>query len=96
MKTKVYLGIAIRIIALFGTGMLFSNFSKELHLFFGDAICKHEYGYHGNALLVDISWDWGSMHYWYFVMCIFLFILSLINAIVGSAKLITKHYPELK
>ena len=87
MKIQVYLGIAIRLVILFGTGMLMTLATPYMRNFFGDTVCQdvYRYGY-------DKNWNWGAVHYWYFWLMIFLFILSLINYIVSVVKLIRKHY----
>jgi|LakMenE01Jun11ns_1017448.scaffolds.fasta_scaffold8909977_2 hypothetical protein len=89
MKTKLYLGIAFRLILLFGTGMLFSTFTPYLHEFFGDVKrIKIDH------FSIDGAWDWSSTHYWYFSLIICLFILSIVNCVVSIIKLISKYEPE--
>lgn len=94
MKTKVYLGIAVRLIILFGLGMLMSSVTPQLRYFFGDTICTHkktcaEFG-------MDIDYHWGVRHYWFFWLMTMLFLLSLLNTIVAIFNLVTKEYPHLK
>lgn len=89
MKPQVYFGIAIRLILLFSVGMLLTLATPYMREFFGDTIkeirCDDSY---------DGCWNWGARHYWYFVMMSFLFVLSVINVIVGTVNLIDKHYPN--
>ncbi len=93
MKTNVYLGIALRVIILFGIGMLMAFVKPQLRDFLGDTVhvCKSEYCGHGGGFIND-GYDWGAMHYWFFWMCFFLFILSLINCIVSIRMLVIKNY----
>lgn len=86
MKTKVFLGIAIRIIVLFGIGMMGTFIPENLRDFFGDTPC-HE-GCYGP----DENWIWGARHYWYFWGMFILFILALVNVVVGVVNLINKNY----
>jgi hypothetical protein len=89
MKTRLYLGIAVRIIALFGVGMLMSSFNPYLHELFGD-VKLHKMSDHA----LDPWWKWSTMHYWYAWMIFMLFILSLINLIISVVNLVNKHYPN--
>lgn len=87
MKLQVYFGIAIRIILLGAIGTLFSFATPALRDFWGDVPreCK-------NPFNVDDGWTWGARHYWYFWTTVLLFLLSLVNAIMGIARLLNKHY----
>ena len=92
MKYQVYFGIAIRIIILFAVGFIWSYSNPALQDFLGDTpcplgICGGEFG--------DKHIEWKPAHYWYSWCMFFLFILSLINAIIGSVNLITKHYSDI-
>lgn len=31
---------------------------------------------------INPDWDWGARHYWYFWLCIFLWLLSLVRIII--------------
>lgn len=88
MNTKVFLGLAIRIIIVFAVAILMTFAPDELRGFFGDVK-----GYDRGAM-VDEDWVWGVRHYWYLWMCILLFILSAVNAIVGGIKLVNKYYGQ--
>lgn len=92
MKTNVYLGIAFRVIILFSIGMLMAYVKPQLHAFLGDTvhICKSDHCHHAD--FIDDGYDWGAMHFWFFWMCIFLFILSLINCIFSIRKIVIKNY----
>jgi len=88
MKAAVYFGIAWRIIAL-GTVCIFATYIPEnLREFFGDQLI------HGCNKPNEDCWIWGSRHIWYAIMTGFLFVLSVINIIVATVKLVNKHYPE--
>jgi hypothetical protein len=97
MKTKVYLGIAIRIILLFATGMLMTYMPPLMRDFFGDnlhvhtAKCVEHYSGCVNGR-IDVLYEWGIRHYWYFWMNVLLFILTLINFIVSVINIINKNY----
>lgn len=100
MKAKVFLGITIRVIVLFGAAMLFTFIPELLRDFLGDTphlcesykVCNHGY----NRSTVDWEWHWGTRHYWYVVMCVFLFFISLANLVWSVINIIQKNYPELK
>jgi NADH:ubiquinone oxidoreductase subunit 3 (subunit A) len=102
MKYQVYFGIAIRIIILFGVGMLWTFINPELRKFLGDIPCTiiltnqdtHIKYYACSNSAFDDAWIWGARHYWYFWMMFLLFILSVINTIFGIATVIRKHYPD--
>lgn len=91
MKTNVFLGISIRIIALFSIAILATFIPEHLRDFFGDIphVCSHEFCYHSGP---DDGWDWGTRHYWFFWMCIVLFLLSLVNLIVSTVNIIKRNY----
>ena len=102
MKTNVYLGIAFRIILLFTVASLATYLPEQLRDYFGDVPFKsyvegtrgvYEYRVTGDGE-IDENWVWGARHYWYFWMMILLFILSVLNVIIGIGKLINKHYPN--
>lgn len=96
MKTQVYFGIAIRIIILFTIGSLMTFVPDHLRAFFGDTVHVCDTGWHSHGFFgIDKSYEWGARHYWYFWMMVLLFLLSLVNVIVGIIKLVNKHYPEL-
>ena len=83
MKTNVFLGIGLRIIALFTIAMLGTFLPETLNRnhphFFND----HD-GY------------FGARHIWFNIMMTLLFILSAINVIVGIIKVIQKNYDTAK
>lgn len=91
MKTKVYLAIAVRLIILFGVGMMVTFITPHMREFFGDVpnVSKKDFG-------VDSAWDWGARHYWYFWLMVFLFILSLINFVMSVINIIEKNYDTKK
>ena len=67
MKTKVFLGIAVRIILLFGAAMLFTFIPEQLREFFGDTphLCETGECSHNYPSNIDWEWHWGTRHYWY-------------------------------
>ena len=83
MKTKVFLGIGIRIIIVFSVGMFWTYIPEYLFDFFGDKI-----------VVIDGVEDveWGVRHCWYNIMMILLFLLSLINAVIQCVKLVERNY----
>ena len=87
MKTRLFLNIALRIIALFSTGFMMSFITPKMHEFFGDTpkleTCLE---------CVDRQWNWGGPHYWFFWCMFFLFILSIINFGMWVACEIKKEY----
>jgi len=98
MKTKVYLGLSIRIIILFTIGMLATFLPDLLRDFFGDTphrctkVCV-EHSCVGNRRdMVDHMWHWGKRHYWYAWMMSTLFILAMANLIIGSVQLVRNNY----
>lgn len=97
MKTKVYIGIAVRIILLFSVGMLASLATPLMRDFFGDTLHVHTIScakqFDGCVEEYDVLYDWGSRHYWYFWMMVVLFILSIINFVVSVINIIDKNYP---
>ena len=96
MKLKVYFGIAVRIILLFVTAMMMTYVTEELRTFFGDTYigatkitsCCGEVSRNG----FDASYKWGARHYWYFHMCLLLFILSLISLSMSIVDILKKNY----
>ena len=89
MNTEVYLGIAIRIIVLCALGMIGTYIPEHLRDFFGDKLLGPEVTFKTSP---DEDWEWGARHIWYFWGMTLLFVLSLINVVVGCIKLINKHY----
>lgn len=95
MKTNVYLGIALRIVILFSIGMLMAYVKPQVHDFLGDKVhvCSvNSYCNHDRNLFIDDGYDWSGMHYWFFWMCFFLFILSLINCVLSIREVVLKNY----
>jgi hypothetical protein len=98
MKTKVYLAIAIRLILLFGVGMLSTFLPQYFRDFFGDTLhvhtveCAKCYSGCVNSNDYDALYDWGVRHYWYFNLMLCLFVLSLINFVFSVINVIKKNY----
>ena len=97
MKNKVYLGIVIRIVLLFATAMAFTFIPDYLRDFFGDTkhICEIKVTDWGDYCKdhgdIDQYWNWGARHFWYFIMCILLFTLSLVNVVISVFNLVDKN-----
>jgi len=91
MKYQVYFGIAIRIVILFGVGMLWTFISPQLREFLGDTYCGQQ---NCSGSSFDSYWIWGARHYWYFWMMFLLFLLSTVNVVMGIINLFEKHYPS--
>ena len=107
MNTKVYFGIAWRIIALFTAAMLFTYLPEHLRDFFGDCPVETiqetrgeytdtKFVYCGNIDNyqdeIDPEWGWGVRHYWYAWMTGLLFLLSMVSVIISIVNLISKAY----
>ncbi len=88
MKWQLYLNIVARIIILFTLAMMFTFVPEHLRTFFGDTYTNNHDGG------IDQQWTWGNRHYWYFCMCMFLFIVTCINCVVGICHACIKHYPK--
>lgn len=110
MKNKVFYGIMIRIIILFTIGMVGTFVSDSIQDtgFFGDKIhvcsqqdCYSNYSGESSHLCanrndpVDKAHDWGARHYWYFWMCITLFLLAFANIIISIINVVNKNYPDI-
>ncbi len=83
MKTNVFLAIGIRIIILF----LVAIFSTYIPIYLNNTI---------PSFLGDINGECGVRHCWFNIMMILLFLLSLVNVIVGTIKTIRKNYDVSK
>jgi hypothetical protein len=95
MRLKIYFAIAWRIVLLFATGILFSYFPDYLRKFFNDIYIPEGLKDYQVRSPIDMHYIWGIRHYWYFWMCVFLFILSVINLILIIRKILIKEYPSL-
>lgn len=84
MKTNVFLGIALRIIILFITGMAVTYVNPYLSKFLGD--------YYIKDYLDNWKLEWSNLHYWYQAMMIALFLLSLINVVASIVRLVKRNY----
>lgn len=89
MKKEVYFGIAWRIVLMCFVGMFMSYLTPALRDFLGDELYNPEYYHHD---WVDDDYVWGARHYWYWWMMVGLFLLSLVNSIIGVVKLVEEHY----
>ena len=89
MNTKLFLSIALRIILLFGVPILFT-WAPDYYpdSFFNDRTRFIE-GYGIEVL------DYGVRHIWYNILLGFLFILSLVDAVVFIVNSVNKFYPNL-
>jgi len=81
LKFTIYLGIYI--VALFSIGITFTFINDSLQDtgFFGDVLVKPYKTFYGGLITqsgaIDTDYVWGARHYWYFWMCVLLFILSV-------------------
>ena len=92
MKHNVFFGIAIRIIILFSIFLFGSFIPENLREFFGDTInITTKYG-----TPTDEYWHWGTRHYWYAIMVICLFLLSIANLIIYIIHILRKNYDFFK
>ena len=106
MKNKVFFPISIRIVILFGTGMMFTFIPDNLREFFGDEhheTCSEACVPTGYSIKkcsatddIDKRWDWGARHYWCFWCGVTLFLLSVANLIVSIEQIISKNYEDEK
>lgn len=73
--------LALFIVSLFTLAMLMTYFSEWIQStgFFGDWLCQRC----GNDEM-DPGHSWGARHYWYYWMCVALFLLSLARIIVWA------------
>jgi len=98
MKTRTFLQIAFRIVALFTIAMLLTFIPEYLRDFFGDKPFVPYIGPYGNRIMesgdIDTEWAWGARHYWYFFMMLLLFLLSAINVCIYIAKLIDSEFKK--
>jgi len=95
MKSQLYFNIAIRIIILFIIMMFATYLPEHLREFFGDSLksendCSKIY-----IDIIDKRYNWGTRHYLYFYMMILLCVLSIINFIISTFRLIKKYYPNV-
>jgi len=85
-KFTIYLGLYI--VALFSIGICFTFINDALQAsgFFGDTLFKPYTGNYGQFIkyhgIIDQKYEWGPRHYWYFWMCILLFILSALRIVI--------------
>jgi len=96
--TKTHL-LSLRIVVLFTVAILSTFLGDYLHLFLGDWKCDgsgkrylegiyvlYERCNYSLCNLHDSSWHWGYRHWIYFVMCITLFIIQVVDIINFSSK----------
>jgi hypothetical protein len=80
--------LALWIVLLFCTGMFmtFVNDALQASGFFGDKpfVYSPEYKYMLGDGCIDTTWTWGARHYWYHLMCVCLFILSIVRIVIWS------------
>ena len=83
IKYTTYL--ALWVIGYFGAAMLVTYFSDFLRTsgFFGDVkLTTPETEY--NSFGLDAWYHWGARHYWYYWMCVVLFLLTIVRTIFRS------------
>lgn len=93
MKTKVYLGIGVRIIFLFSVAMAATFLPEMLRDFFGDVAYI---GNEGRNDMFDSKYDWGARHHWFAWMMFFLFVLSVVNLVMHIGNIVQKNYDTSK
>lgn len=76
--------LSLWIICLFTFAMFATFFSEYLQTsgFFGDTMRSAL----DSVSNIDDAHSWGARHYWYFWMCILLFLISLIRIFTWSIK----------
>lgn len=80
MKINVFIGIGIRIIILFMVAILATYVPVYLNRLAPDFLGDAPNG------------DYGVRHYWFTIMMILLFLLSLVNFIISTVKIILRNY----
>lgn len=85
------------VVAIFTIAMFLTFFSEYLQSsgFFGDkpfVPYTSEYGFQKTKLggVMDNAYYWGARHYWYFWMCVILFILSIVRVVLWSVDYLDK------
>lgn len=82
----IYLAVWITLLFIVGMSMTFFNDWLQQTGFFADTVFvpyKNQYG-----ILVDTCGEvdqthvWGARHYWYNILCIILFVLSIVRIIL--------------
>jgi hypothetical protein len=89
MKTAAYFQIAFRIILVFAVAMAMSFIPEHLRDFFGDVPQKPS-PYLREEM--DIGWDWGVRHWWWFIMMTSLFILTIINLLWSIRNILQRYH----
>lgn len=97
MKTKVFLGVALRIIIFFTVSTFATFLPEHLREFFGDhfVVAHEQLVGKDHSYFVNERWDWGARHYWFCAGMTILFLLTLVNMIIGIVKIIKKEYPQI-
>ncbi len=97
MKLSKSQQISIRVVMLFTVAILSTFIGDNLHDFFGDWKCKgsgqwikEQYIYencnHSLSHFHESTWHLGYRHWLYFLMCITLFIIQLVDIITFADK----------
>jgi hypothetical protein len=77
-KFLTYLALWIAALCMLGFVMTFVNTYLQSTGIFGDTPCTKDWGC-GD---IDSQHNWGSRHYWYYFMCVMLFLVSIARMIV--------------
>lgn len=86
MNTKLFLFIALRIFFLTNLLLLIAYLPNQLRDFFGDTKASdYAFGFFDN------EWNWGFLHYIYFMNTSILFILLFINILSNIEKEVKKY-----
>jgi hypothetical protein len=81
--SKFLLYLAGNILILFTAGMLmtFVNDAIQHSGFFGDVLRTAPLDRYHEEFIKD-GYDWGARHYWYFWMCVAMFIIGVIRVVL--------------
>lgn len=78
---KLKYRVAIRIVIVCITGMIMSIINSNLHSFFGD-----KYIGNNSFQFIHDGYDWSTTHWWFFIMCVSLFLLNLFNLLYTTIQ----------
>lgn len=90
--------LSLWVIGLFTLGMFMTFFNEWLQNtgFFGDVLLKTVRNTSNDVVTIDVMHDWGARHYWYWWMCVMLFILSVVRIFVWGANYLEEPKTKLK
>lgn len=81
--------LAIQIVILFaiGIGMTYLNDAIQSSGFFGDVLLKEPLKF----CFLDEYHEWGARHFWYWWMCLILFLLGIARIVLWSVNFWKRH-----